>query len=105
MGLKRLILNHAQDSQIVGQIAGGGDDLDELGLVSGDSLRGLIEAVGTAGAGKVVRADEEGGSGCAEGGAELGELRPGTLLGRFDLEIDDVAAGFSGFQQNLELGD
>ncbi len=26
------------------------------------------------------------------------------LLGRFDLEIDDVAAGFGGFQQDFELG-
>jgi hypothetical protein len=63
-----------QDGEIVGQAAGGGDDFDEVGLEGGDALGGLIEAVGAAGAGEVVRTDQESGAGGAEGGAELGQL-------------------------------
>src|SRR5208282_2241166 len=56
------------------------------------------------GAGEVVRADEEDGAGCAEGGAKLGQLGPGGLLGRFDFKIDNVAAGFGGFEEDFQLG-
>ncbi len=104
MGVERLVLDHAQDGEVVGQAAGRGDDLDEFGLEGGDALGGLVEAVGAAGAGEVVGADQKGGSGGAEGGAELGQLRAGGLLGRFDLEIDDVGAGFGGFEEDFELG-
>ncbi len=50
---------------------------------------------------ELIRRD---GAGGAEGGAELGQLRPGTLLGRLDFEIDDVAAGFGGLEEDFELG-
>ena len=85
MGAERLVLDHVQDGEIVGQVAGGGDDFDEFGVEGGDALGGLIEAVGTAGTGEVVRADEERRAGGAKGGAELGQLGPGALLGRLDL--------------------
>ena len=104
MGVERLVFDHAQDGEVVGQAAGGGDDFDEFGLEGGDALGGLVEAVGAAGAGEVVGADEKGGSGGAEGGAELGQLRPGALLGRLDFEIDDMGAGFGGFLQQFDLG-
>ncbi len=79
VGVERLVLNHAEDGEIVGQAAGRGDDFDEFGLEGLDALGGLVEALGTAGAGEVVRADEEGGAGGAEGGAELGQLRAGCI--------------------------
>ena len=104
MGAERLVLDHAQDGEIVGQAAGRGDDLDEFGVEGCDALGGLFEALEAAGTREVVRADEEDGAGGAEGGAELGQLGPGGLLGRFDFEIDDVAAGFGGFLQDLQLG-
>ena len=103
VGVEGLILDHLEDGEIVGQGAGGGDDFDEVGLVGGDALSGLIEALGAAGASEVVRTDEESGARSTDGGAELGQLGLGALLGRIDLEIDDVAAGFSGFLEDFEL--
>ena len=85
MGIEGLILDHLQDGEIVGKVASGGDDFAEVGLVGGDALGGLIEALGATRAGEVVRTDEERGAGGAKGGPELGELRPGALLGRLDL--------------------
>jgi len=101
---ERLVLDHLQDGKVVGQTARRGDDLDELGLVGGDALGGLVEALGAAGAGEVVRTDQEGRAGGAEGGAELGQLRAGTLLGRLDFEINDVEAGLGGFEKDVQLG-
>ena len=103
MGIERLVLDHAQDREVVGQGAGGRDDLDELRLEGRDALGGLDKAVGTAGPAEVVGTDQKRGSGGAEGGAEPGQLRPGSLFRRFDLEIDDMAAGFGGFQQQFQL--
>jgi len=51
-----------------------------------------------------VGAHEQSGSGGAQGGAEPSDLGPGHLFGRFDLKIDDVAAGFRGFLEDFELG-
>ena len=103
VSVERLVLNHLEDGEIVGQAACGGDNFNEVGLVGGNALSGLVEAFGTAGASEVVRTDEEGGTGSAEGGTELGQLRLGALLGRIDFEIDDVAAGFSGFLEDFKL--
>ena len=83
VSVERLIFEHAQDGEVVGEAARGADDLDEFRLEGGDALGGLVEAVGAAGAAEVVGADQKGGSGGAEGGAELGQLRPGDVFGRF----------------------
>ena len=94
VGVERLVLDHAQDGEIVGQAAGRSDDFDELRLVSRNALGGLVEALGTAGAGEVVRTDEESGAGGAEGGAELGQLRARGLLGRLDLRDRQYGSRF-----------
>ena len=65
VGVLRLVFNHAQDGEIVGEAARGSDDLDEIGLEGGDALGRLVEAVRAAGAAKVVGADQKGGSGGA----------------------------------------
>ncbi len=41
--------------------------------------------------------------GGAECGAELGQLGPGTLFGRLDFQVDDLAAGLGGLEQNFKL--
>ena len=50
-----------------------------------------------------MEADEKRCAGGAEGGAELGQLGRVALLGGLDLEIDDVAAGLGGFEEDFEL--
>ena len=98
VGGEGAVFNEAEDGEVVGQGAGGGDDLDEVGLEGGDAVGGLLEA---ASAGEVVVADEEG----RAGGAKLGELGGLGLLGGFDFEVEDSAAGFGGPGEDVELGD
>ena len=103
MGVERLIFNHAQHGQVVGEAARGRNHFHVIGLEGSDALRSLDEAVGAAGAAEVVGADQESGSGGAEGGAKPGQLGPGSLFSRFDFEIDDMAAGLGGLKEQIQL--
>ncbi len=95
----RAVFDEAQDGEVVGEGLRGGDDLDEVGREGGDAIGGAIDG---AGAGEVVEADDELGAGFVEGGAEFFELRGGGFFGRFDFEVDDLAAGACGFRSNIE---
>src|SRR5581483_1695860 len=65
-----------------------------------DALGCLGQALG---AGEVVKADEQGCPGGAQAGAEFGELWFRRLFGRFDFEIDDMAASLGCLEQDVQL--
>ena len=100
-GAERALLDQMEHGEIVSQRASGGDDFDEIGLKGLDAVGSVIEVFG---AREVVETDEEGRAGGVKRGAEFGELRGSGFFGRFDFEVDDVAAAIGGFVEYLKLG-
>ena len=94
---ERAVFDEPENGQVVGEVAGGGDDFDEVGLEGLDAIGGLIETLGAA---KVVKADQQG----CTGSAQLGQLGRLGFLGGFHFEVDDLAAGLGCLGEDFELG-
>ena len=95
------IFDELEHGKVVGEGAGGRDDLDEIGLEGFDPFGRLFQSLG---ARKVVEADEQRGPGFLDSRAELGELGVFCFFGRFHFKVDNGAAGFSGFEKDIEFG-
>lgn len=90
LGACSQLVHPAQEMDVVHEAVGGGDDFEEVGLKGEHAVHdgGRIDEPG-----EVMEADEERGSGLAQGLAEGLQLDGAGLLGGLDFEIDDGAAG------------
>ena len=90
---ERTVFDQPQDGEIVGQRVRGGNHFDEVGLERGDAVCCPIQA---AGAREIVKAHQQSSPRGSQVFAKPGQLRGLGLLCRFNLEIDDLAAGLGG---------
>ena len=94
---ERAVFNQAQYGEVVGEGARGGNHFDEVRGERFNARGGVFQSLGPR---KVMKADQQ----RRAGGAQFGQLSGAGFLGRLDFKVEDLATGFSGSDEKVDLG-